>query len=49
MENLGYKANLEYSQISRIELGVNNATICSLKVIADALEVPLSEMMEGVE
>lgn len=49
MENLAHKANLEYSQISRIELGANNATICSLKVIADALEVSLSDMTEGVE
>ncbi|MCB0668427.1 MAG: helix-turn-helix transcriptional regulator [Saprospiraceae bacterium] len=43
-EDLAYKSNLALSQIGRIERGETNPTICTLKVLADGLEVTLSEL-----
>lgn len=39
MEQLAHLCNIEYSQISRIELGQINTTVNTIKVICDALEI----------
>jgi transcriptional regulator with XRE-family HTH domain len=44
MQNLAYSINIEYSQISRIELGKINTTISTAYEIAKALEVPLQDL-----
>ena len=44
MQNLAYAINVEYSQISRIELGKINTSISTANDIAIALEIPLSEL-----
>jgi transcriptional regulator with XRE-family HTH domain len=36
-EKLAYKADLSLSQIGRIERGEANPTICTVKIIAEAL------------
>ena len=41
MQTLAYTINVEYSQISRIELGKINTSINTVYEIAVALEVPL--------
>lgn len=43
MQTLAYTINVEYSQISRIELGKINTTINTVFEIANALEVPLND------
>jgi transcriptional regulator with XRE-family HTH domain len=43
-EQLSYKANLQYSQISRIERGEINTTISTCKILAEALEIELKEL-----
>jgi transcriptional regulator with XRE-family HTH domain len=44
MQNLAYAINVEYSQISRIELGKINTSISTANDIANALEIPVSEL-----
>ena len=46
MQNLAYTINVEYSQISRIELGKINTSIGTLYEIADALEVNLKDLFD---
>ncbi len=46
MKHLADLANLEYSQVARIERGVINTTISSAYAIANALEVPLNKLFE---
>lgn len=46
MQNLAYAINVEYSQISRIELGKINTSISIVYDIAVALEVPLSSLFD---
>lgn len=41
---LGYRANLEASQISNFERGLGKITLRAIRRIADALEVPVSEL-----
>ena len=41
MQNLAYTINVEYSQISRIELGKINTSISTVFEIAKALDVPI--------
>ncbi|WP_395043793.1 helix-turn-helix domain-containing protein [Flavobacterium sp.] len=43
MQTLAHTINVEYSQISRIELGKINTTINTIYEISVALEVPLNE------
>ncbi len=43
-EELAWKADLELSQISRIERGVINTSVSQLFSIAEALEIPLVEV-----
>lgn len=42
MQTLAYTINVEYSQISRIELGKINTSISTVYDIAEALDVPLN-------
>jgi len=44
MQNLAYTINVEYSQISRIELGKISTSISTIYEIAKALEVPVFEL-----
>jgi transcriptional regulator with XRE-family HTH domain len=46
MQTLAYTINVEYSQISRIELGKINASISTVYDIAEALEVPLQLLFD---
>lgn len=46
MKHLADLANMEYSQIARIEKGVINTTISSAYSIAKALEIPLSKLFD---
>jgi len=44
-EQLGHLAQISLSQVARIEHGKINATICTAKVLAEALDVTVSELM----
>ena len=44
MQNLAYSINVEYSQISRIELGKINTSDSTAYEIAKALEVPVQDL-----
>lgn len=46
MQTLAYTINVEYSQISRIELGKINTSIGTVYEIANALEVSLKELFD---
>lgn len=46
MEQLANKSDVEYSQISRIELGQINTSVSTIKDIADGLEVPVSYIFD---
>lgn len=41
MQTLAYTINVEYSQISRIELGKINTSLNTIYEISEALDVPL--------
>jgi transcriptional regulator with XRE-family HTH domain len=45
-EELGWKADLELSQISRIERGIINTSLSQILAIAQALEVHHSVLFE---
>jgi transcriptional regulator with XRE-family HTH domain len=44
MEDLSYKADIEYRQLGRIERGEVNTTLVSLLKVSEALEVDLKEL-----
>ena len=44
-ERLGFKSNLDRTYIGGIERGERNLTVLNLKRIADALGVPVSEIL----
>jgi DNA-binding XRE family transcriptional regulator len=46
MRGLAQLAEVEYSQIDRIEKGKLNCTVLTIIAIAEALEVPVSELFE---
>ena len=46
MQTLAYTINVEYSQISRIELGKINTSISTIYEIAQALDVPVKDLFE---
>ena len=46
MRKLAVLADIEYSQLSRIELGQINTTISSAFNLAQALDVPVSTLFE---
>ena len=43
---LSYTSNVSRSQINAIERGQINTTICTLKALADALEMNLTELLD---
>ncbi len=45
-EQLSFKANIELSQINRIELGKINTSLSHLKIIADALEIQPKDLVD---
>lgn len=47
-EQLSFEANIELSQINRIELGKINTSLSHLKIIADALQVHPKELLDVV-
>lgn len=46
MEQLAHLCNVEYSQISRIELGQINTTLNTIKILADSLEIQPKELLD---
>lgn len=46
---LSFEANIQVSQISRIERGVINTTIANVNLIATVLDVPLEEFFKFEE
>lgn len=48
-ESLSAECGFDRTYISRVERGIINPTISRLWKIADALDSPLSEMIEGME
>jgi len=47
-EAFGFKAGLDRTYVSGIERGVRNPTVLVLYKVADALEMPLSELLGSV-
>lgn len=43
---LAYEANIEISQISRIERGLINTTIANAKLISKILDIPITKLFE---
>lgn len=43
---LGFEANIEISQISRIERGLINTTIMNAQTIAKVLEIPIKDLFD---
>lgn len=46
MELLAFKADLDYSQIGKIERGIVNTTISTSNKIAKALEIPVKDLFD---
>ena len=46
IEELAYDANLEYSQVARIERGEINTTISTAYALADALDIALTSLFD---
>lgn len=46
MEALAASANIEYRQVSDVELGKTNTTISTALAIAQGLGIPFSKLME---
>ncbi len=46
MMQLAYEADLEYSQIAKIERGLSNTTISTVLVLANALQVKPAELFQ---
>lgn len=44
-QDLAYACNFEKSNMARLEAGNTNPTLYTLKKIADALEIPLHELI----
>lgn len=45
-ESLAYASDIPISQIGRIERGEINTTICTVKVLAKALDVDIKELFD---
>lgn len=48
-EEFAYRANIDRSYVGQIERGERNIAFLNLLKIARALEVTLSELMDGIE
>ena len=44
--DLAFEANIEYSQIARIERGITNPTISTLYVLAKSLDVKPQDLLK---
>ncbi|MBS1640675.1 MAG: helix-turn-helix transcriptional regulator [Bacteroidetes bacterium] len=47
-EQLAYDAEIELSQVHRLEAGKTNATISTITSVAKALNMTISELFKGV-
>ena len=45
---LAHESGMEYSQLSRIERGKINTSLYQVYVIAEALDLPLESLFEGL-
>lgn len=48
IEKLANDAGIEYTQLSRIELGKINTSIYHIYIISDTLSTPVPEIFEGI-
>ena len=46
MRKLALEAEMEYSQLSKIERGVINTTVSSLYALATAMNIPVKEFFD---
>jgi transcriptional regulator with XRE-family HTH domain len=46
MKELAFEADIELSQVHRIEKGLINPTLTTILVLADALKMPASKVFE---
>jgi len=46
MRNLALQADMEYSQLSKIERGVINTTISTVFALSEALDIPMKEFFD---
>jgi len=46
LENLAFEAEIEISQVYRIEKGITNPTLSTLSVLARALNISLKDLMD---
>lgn len=46
MRKLALQAEMEYSQLSRIERGVTNTTVSTLLALAEAMDIPVKEFFD---
>ena len=48
IEKLALEANLDYSQICRIERGIINTSVYQLYILSQALDVPITSFFKDV-
>ena len=46
MKDLAFEADIELSQVHRIEKGITNPTLTTLLLLADALQVPATKLFD---
>ena len=46
MKELAFEADIELSQVHRIEKGINNPTLTTILLLADALKIPASKLFD---
>ncbi len=46
MKELAFEADIELSQVHRIEKGLINPTLTTILLLADALKIPASKLFE---
>jgi transcriptional regulator with XRE-family HTH domain len=46
MRKLALQADMEYSQLSKIERGVINTTVSTLQALAEAMDIPAKEFFD---
>ena len=44
MMQLAFEADIEYSQIAKIERGISNVTISTVQLLATALDIPTTDL-----
>ncbi len=49
LENLAFKADMDYTQLSRIELGKINTSLFQIHKIAIALDISSSEILNALD